>query len=95
MSRRIPLRHLKSHNDDTSRMITTIDAAIERSHLYETFGMPLDFMVDAARDAGIDFDYEGFEAGEAGGAAAGAGELEGRVAEDGGAGVSRTGEDGV
>jgi alanyl-tRNA synthetase len=30
-------------------------------HLYETFGMPLDFMVDAARDAGIPFDMEGFE----------------------------------
>jgi alanyl-tRNA synthetase len=30
--------------------------------LYETFGMPLDFMVDAARDAGIDFDMAGFEA---------------------------------
>ncbi|MDE1177991.1 MAG: alanine--tRNA ligase [Edaphobacter sp.] len=29
--------------------------------LYETFGMPLDFMVDAARDAGIAFDMEGFE----------------------------------
>ena len=29
--------------------------------LYETFGMPLDFMVDAARDAGIPFDMEGFE----------------------------------
>jgi alanyl-tRNA synthetase len=29
--------------------------------LYETFGMPLDFMVDAARDAGIEFDYDGFE----------------------------------
>ncbi len=29
--------------------------------LYETFGMPLDFMVDAARDAGIAFDREGFE----------------------------------
>ncbi|MDE1161016.1 MAG: alanine--tRNA ligase [Acidobacteriaceae bacterium] len=29
--------------------------------LYETFGMPLDFMVDAARDAGIEFDTEGFE----------------------------------
>ncbi len=29
--------------------------------LYETFGLPLDFMVDAARDAGIEFDYEGFE----------------------------------
>jgi alanyl-tRNA synthetase len=31
-------------------------------HIYETFGMPLDFMVDAARDAGIEFDMEGFEA---------------------------------
>jgi alanyl-tRNA synthetase len=31
-------------------------------HLYETFGLPLDFMVDAARDAGIGFDSEGFEA---------------------------------
>jgi len=30
-------------------------------HLYETFGLPLDFMVDAARDAGIAFDMEGFE----------------------------------
>jgi alanyl-tRNA synthetase len=34
-------------------------------HLYETFGLPLDFMVDAARDAGIDFDMEGFEAARA------------------------------
>jgi alanyl-tRNA synthetase len=30
-------------------------------HLYETFGLPLDFMMDAARDAGIDFDITGFE----------------------------------
>ena len=30
-------------------------------HLYETFGLPLDFMVDAARDAGIAFDTTGFE----------------------------------
>jgi alanyl-tRNA synthetase len=30
--------------------------------LYETFGMPLDFMVDAARDAGMTFDMAGFEA---------------------------------
>jgi alanyl-tRNA synthetase len=29
--------------------------------LYETYGMPLDFMVDAARDAGLSFDMEGFE----------------------------------
>jgi alanyl-tRNA synthetase len=30
-------------------------------HLYETYGLPLDFMMDAARDAGIDFDLTGFE----------------------------------
>jgi alanyl-tRNA synthetase len=31
-------------------------------HLYETFGLPLDFMVDAARDYGIGFDQVGFDA---------------------------------
>src|SRR5438046_7003546 len=34
-------------------------------HLFETFGLPLDFMVDAARDAGIRFDEAGFEAARA------------------------------
>jgi alanyl-tRNA synthetase len=34
-------------------------------HLYETFGLPLDFMVDAARDAGVKFDETGFEAARA------------------------------
>jgi alanyl-tRNA synthetase len=29
--------------------------------IYETFGVPLDFMVDAARDFGFSFDTEGFE----------------------------------
>jgi len=29
-------------------------------HLYETFGLPLDFMVDAARDAHVTFDEAGF-----------------------------------
>ncbi|HKA23050.1 MAG TPA: alanine--tRNA ligase [Blastocatellia bacterium] len=29
--------------------------------LYDTFGMPLDFMQDAARDQGIEFDHEGFD----------------------------------
>jgi alanyl-tRNA synthetase len=29
--------------------------------LYDTFGMPLDFMQDAARDQGIDFDQQGFD----------------------------------
>ncbi len=30
-------------------------------HLYETFGLPLDFMMDAARDAHVAFDLDGFE----------------------------------
>ncbi|MGA9464648.1 MAG: alanine--tRNA ligase [Terracidiphilus sp.] len=30
-------------------------------HLYETYGLPLDFMMDAARDARIAFDLDGFE----------------------------------
>ena len=34
-------------------------------HLYETYGLPLDFMVDAARDASIEFDMVGFEAARA------------------------------
>ncbi|HTB96962.1 MAG TPA: alanine--tRNA ligase [Terracidiphilus sp.] len=34
-------------------------------HLYETFGLPLDFMVDAARDAGVVFDEAGFETARA------------------------------
>jgi alanyl-tRNA synthetase len=34
-------------------------------HLYETFGLPLDFMKDAAHDAGIEFDDAGFEAARA------------------------------
>ncbi|HEY6446204.1 MAG TPA: alanine--tRNA ligase [Acidobacteriaceae bacterium] len=33
----------------------------EAFHLYETYGLPLDFMVDAARDDQIHFDLEGFE----------------------------------
>jgi alanyl-tRNA synthetase len=35
------------------------DAAFK---LYDTFGLPLDFMLDAARDAGIGFDQQGFDA---------------------------------
>ncbi|MGB0065770.1 MAG: alanine--tRNA ligase, partial [Terracidiphilus sp.] len=40
---------------------TVVLVGREAFHLYETFGLPLDFMVDAARDAGISFDMEGFE----------------------------------
>jgi alanyl-tRNA synthetase len=50
------LRRLKS------RLILPGDKAF---HLYETYGLPLDFMMDAARDAGIHFDIEGFEAARA------------------------------
>ena len=50
-----------------------LDTAIERVraeavlpgatafHLYETYGLPLDFMMDASRDQGIAFDLTGFE----------------------------------
>jgi alanyl-tRNA synthetase len=34
-------------------------------HLYETYGLPLDFIVDATHDAGIGIDLEGFEAARA------------------------------
>jgi len=33
----------------------------EAFKLYDTFGMPLDFMQDAARDRGVDFDQAGFD----------------------------------
>jgi len=33
----------------------------EAFRLYDTFGMPLDFMQDAARDRGLDFDQQGFD----------------------------------
>src|SRR5579871_5080138 len=34
----------------------------EAFKLYDTFGMPLDFMHDAARDRGVEFDHAGFDA---------------------------------
>ncbi len=46
---------LKQMNEETLR------SGALAFRLYETFGMPLDFMVDAARDAGIAFDMDGFE----------------------------------
>jgi alanyl-tRNA synthetase len=42
--------------------IVLVLPGVEAFHLYETFGLPLDFMVDAARDAGVKFDEAGFEA---------------------------------
>jgi len=46
---------LRQMNEETLR------SGVAAFRLYETFGMPLDFMVDAARDAGIQFDMDGFE----------------------------------
>ncbi len=45
--------------DDVARPLVVSGA--DAFHLYETYGLPLDFMVDAARDAGITFDMAGFE----------------------------------
>jgi alanyl-tRNA synthetase len=47
--------------DDLRKRPVSILSGRAAFRLYETFGMPLDFMVDAARDAGIAFDMEGFE----------------------------------
>jgi len=49
---------IERFNDQKKRL--AMDGAVA-FHLYETYGLPLDFMVDAARDAGIAFDMEGFE----------------------------------
>jgi alanyl-tRNA synthetase len=44
------------------KMIARAEISGEQAfHLYETYGLPLDFMVDAARDAGVEFDLAGFE----------------------------------
>ncbi len=48
---------------DTNHILSepVVYSGKEAFNLYETYGLPLDFMVDAARDAGIAFDMEGFE----------------------------------
>ncbi len=43
-------------------LLTAVIPGAQAFSVFETFGMPLDFMVDAARDAGLDFDMAGFEA---------------------------------
>jgi alanyl-tRNA synthetase len=45
---------------ETSKVVTLPGA--KAFHLYETFGLPEDFIADACRDAGVKFDSEGFNA---------------------------------
>jgi alanyl-tRNA synthetase len=52
---------LGERGDDVYSTVTMIIPGGKFFSLYETYGLPLDFMVDAARDAGITFDHEGFE----------------------------------
>jgi alanyl-tRNA synthetase len=50
---------------DEAKKLTALFEGAKAFHLYETFGLPLDFMVDAAHDAGVQFDEAGFEAARA------------------------------
>jgi alanyl-tRNA synthetase len=53
----VGLRKLEQLLDQSSGKLPGEDAF----KLYDTFGMPLDFMQDAARDQGIEFDQAGFD----------------------------------
>jgi alanyl-tRNA synthetase len=56
----VPLHKRQQHTFGEPSLGITLSG--ERAfHLYETYGLPLDFMVDAARDVGADVDVKEFE----------------------------------
>src|SRR5208282_1759395 len=56
----VPLHKRQQHTFGEPSLGITLSG--ERAfHLYETYGLPLDFMVDAARDVGGDVDVKEFE----------------------------------
>jgi alanyl-tRNA synthetase len=65
----IKVRELVSDNIKREEIITSLRergsvltySGAKAFRLYDTFGMPLDFMQDAARDQGIEFDQAGFD----------------------------------
>ena len=64
-------------------------------HLYETYGLPLDFMVDATRDLGVLINLEEFEAAKESEQARARASWKGGSQKTATPGVSRFAEDGV
>jgi alanyl-tRNA synthetase len=52
---------LRKFSKQVADRTPVVFAGLDAFKIYETFGLPLDFMTDAARDAGIEFDMTGFE----------------------------------
>jgi alanyl-tRNA synthetase len=59
-----PIRKWFEHFPSKHRLLPTLDGKVA-FHIYETYGVPLDFIQDACRDAEIDLDLTGFEAARA------------------------------
>ena len=51
----------KAFLEDASTTAPPVIDGSDAFKLYDTFGLPLDFMLDAARDMGLEFDQRGFD----------------------------------